>query len=84
MRASTTRTFRECSFKVKGPVPIMRFLRSPSSSRTSREKRTEMGSATFWGKNTLGVLRWIRTVYLSGVSMASISWNVNDCAPSFA
>ncbi len=62
----------------------MRFLRSPSSSSTSRENITVIGSATFCGKSTLGVLRWMRTVCLSGVSMPSTSWKVKDCAPSFA
>jgi hypothetical protein len=84
LRVSTTRTFRVCSFRRKGPVPIMRFLRSPSSSSTSRENITVIGSATFCGKSTLGVLRWTRTVYLSGVSTPSTSWKVNDCTPSFA
>ena len=67
-----------------GPVPIMRFLRSPSSSSTSRAKMTATGSARFCGNIALGVLRCTRTVYLSGVSIASISWNVNACTPSFA
>src|SRR5262249_59897985 len=34
---------------MKGPVPIMRFLRSPSSSSTSRGKMTVTASATFCG-----------------------------------
>jgi hypothetical protein len=62
----------------------MRFLRSPSSSRTSREKMTETASARFCGNITFGVLRWMRTVCLSGVSIPSISWNVNACTPSLA
>ena len=45
---------------------------------------TATGSARLCGKNTLGVLRCTRTVYLSGVSVASISWKVNDCTPSLA
>ena len=45
---------------------------------------TATGSARFCGNNVLGVLRWTRTVCLSGVSMASISWNVNACTPSLA
>ena len=65
-------------------MPIMRFLRSPSSSRTSREKMTETASARFCGNIVFGVLRWMRTVCLSGVSIPSISWNVNACTPSFA
>ena len=40
-----------------GPVPISRFLRSPSSSSTSFEKMSAMGSARFWGKSVFGVLR---------------------------
>src|SRR5215472_13042239 len=42
-----------------GPVPISRFLRSPSSSRTSRAKMMDTGSARFWGNMVLGVLRWM-------------------------
>ena len=62
----------------------MRFLRSPSSSRTSRGKMTETASARFCGNITFGLLRWTRTVCLSGVSIPSISWNVNACTPSLA
>ena len=69
---------------MKGPVPIMRFLRSPSSSSTSRGKMTVTASATFCGNMVLGVFKWMRMVYLSGVSIPSISWKVNDCTPSFA
>src|SRR5260370_35029405 len=43
-----------------------------------------MGSARLCETRTVGVLGWTRTVYLSGVSAASISWNVNDCTPSLA
>src|SRR6266852_1516350 len=62
----------------------MRFLRSPSSSSTSREKITVTDSATFCGNRTLGVWRCTRSVYLSGVSIPSISRKLNDCTPSLA
>src|SRR2546422_6134746 len=63
---------------------MRRFFKSPSSSSTSREKIRVTGSATFCGNSVLGVFRWTRSVCLSGVSIPSISWNVNACTPSFA
>ncbi len=63
---------------------MIRFFRSPSSSSTSRAKMTETGSARFCGNIVFGILRWMRTVYLSGISIPSISWKVNDCTPSLA
>src|SRR5262249_7712929 len=45
---------------------------------------TVTDSATFWGNSVFGVLRCTRSVCLSGVSIPSISWNVNACTPSLA